>query len=87
MGRQPSQAPPSRCSTALRPLAPWAVLWARLFQHCFLFAIAIVNLLVFRSIYRAFVRVRRGEPYVDEDFDLLLADRGFLSRIFRPMFA
>jgi len=31
--------------------------------------------------------VRRGEPYVDEDFDMLLGNRGFLSRLFRPMFA
>src|SRR5579862_8115776 len=34
----------------------------------FLFAIAIVNLIVLRSIYGTFVRVRRGEPYVEEDF-------------------
>lgn len=52
----------------------------------FLFAIAIVNLIVLRSIYRAFLRVRRGEPYMEEDFDMLLGSRGFLSRIFRPMF-
>jgi high-affinity nickel-transport protein len=52
----------------------------------FLFAIAIVNLVVLRSIYQAFVRVRRGEPYVEEDFDLLLGNRGFLSRFFRPIF-
>jgi high-affinity nickel-transport protein len=52
----------------------------------FLFAIAIVNLIVLRSICRAFVRVRRGEPYVEEDFDLLLGSRGFLARLFRPMF-
>jgi nickel/cobalt transporter (NiCoT) family protein len=52
----------------------------------FLFAIAIVNLIVLRSIYIAFVRVRRGEPYVDEDFDMLLGNRGFLARLFRPMF-
>jgi high-affinity nickel-transport protein len=52
----------------------------------FLFAIAIVNLIVLRSIYRTFVRVRRGEPYVDEDFDILLGSRGFLARLFRPMF-
>ncbi len=52
----------------------------------FLFAIALVNLIVLRSIYQTFVRVRRGEPYVDEDFNLLLSDRGFLSRLFRPMF-
>ncbi|HZC66530.1 MAG TPA: HoxN/HupN/NixA family nickel/cobalt transporter [Candidatus Dormibacteraeota bacterium] len=52
----------------------------------FLFAIAIVNLIVLRSIYRAFVRVRSGGAYVEEDFDLLLGNRGFLSRLFRPMF-
>jgi high-affinity nickel-transport protein len=52
----------------------------------FLLGIAFVNLIVLRSIYRAFVRVRGGAPYVEEDFDMLLADRGFLSRLFRPMF-
>ena len=52
----------------------------------FLFAIAIVNLIVLRSIYRVFVRVRQGEPYVEEDSDMLLAGPGFLARIFRPMF-
>src|SRR6204780_5051447 len=52
----------------------------------FLFAIAIVNLIVLRSIYRTFVRVRRGEPYVDEDLNMLLGGRGILARLFRPMF-
>ncbi len=58
-----------------------------LVSSLFLFAIAIVNIIVLRAIYRAFVRVRNGAPYVDEDFDILLADRGFLARLFRPMFA
>jgi high-affinity nickel-transport protein len=53
----------------------------------FLFGIAIVNLVVLRSVYLAFRRVRRGERYVEGDFDLLLGSRGFLSRLFRPMFA
>jgi high-affinity nickel-transport protein len=53
----------------------------------FLFGIAIVNMIVLRSIYAAFKRVRRGERYVEEDFDMLLGSRGFLSRLFRPMFA
>jgi nickel/cobalt transporter (NiCoT) family protein len=57
-----------------------------LISASFLFAIAIVNLIVLRSVYRTFVRVRRGEPYVAEDLDLLLAGRGFLARVFRPMF-
>jgi high-affinity nickel-transport protein len=37
-------------------------------------------------VLRAFRRVRRGEPYVDEDLDMLLANRGFLARLFRPLF-
>ncbi len=52
----------------------------------FLFAIAAINLVVLRSIYRTFRSVRRGEPYVDEDFDLLLGSRGLLARLFRPLF-
>jgi high-affinity nickel-transport protein len=43
-------------------------------------------LIVLQSVYRSFMRVRAGEPYVEEDFDLLLGNRGFLSRLFRPMF-
>jgi high-affinity nickel-transport protein len=57
-----------------------------LVSSLFLFAIALVNLVVLKSVIRSFRKVRRGEPYVEEDFDLLLANRGFLSRLFRPMF-
>jgi high-affinity nickel-transport protein len=52
----------------------------------FLFAIALVNVFVLRSVYRAFIRVRSGGQYIEEDFDLLLGSRGFLSRLFRPVF-
>ena len=52
----------------------------------FLLGIAVANLIVLRSVCRTFSRVRRGEPYVDEDLDLLLSSRGFLARIFRPVF-
>jgi high-affinity nickel-transport protein len=52
----------------------------------FLFAIALMNLIILRSIYRAWRHVRNGGAYVDDDFDMLLADRGFFSRLFRPMF-
>jgi nickel/cobalt transporter (NiCoT) family protein len=52
----------------------------------FLFAIALVNLSVLRSVYRSFVRVRAGQPYVEEDFQLLLNGRGLLNRVFRPIF-
>jgi high-affinity nickel-transport protein len=53
----------------------------------FLFTIAFINLTVLRAVYRVFVRVRNGAPYVEEDLNLLLADRGLLARLFRPMFA
>ena len=52
----------------------------------FLFAIGVCNLIVLRSIYRAFVRVRSGGSHQDEDFDVLLGNRGCFSRIFRPIF-
>src|SRR6202789_510981 len=52
----------------------------------FLFAIAIINLIVLQTVIHSFARVRRGEPYVEEDFDLLLGNRGFLARLFRPVF-
>jgi high-affinity nickel-transport protein len=57
-----------------------------LVSSLFLFAIAIVNLIVLASVYRTFTRVRRGGAYVEEDFDLLLGNRGFLTRLFRPIF-
>lgn len=57
-----------------------------LISTVFLFAIAILNLFVLRSICRTFTRVRRGEPYIEEDFDLLLGNRSFLGRLFRPAF-
>ncbi|WP_242197366.1 MULTISPECIES: HoxN/HupN/NixA family nickel/cobalt transporter [unclassified Pseudomonas] len=52
----------------------------------FLLVIALMNLVILRSIYKAWRHVREGGAYVDEDVDLLLADRGFMARIFRPLF-
>ena len=52
----------------------------------FLFAIAILNLIVFRGVYRAFRRVRAGGAYVEEDLDILLAHGGVLTRLLRPLF-
>ena len=52
----------------------------------FLFAIAAVNLVVLRSTWLAFRRVRRGEAYGADELDLLLNGRGLLARVFRPMF-
>jgi nickel/cobalt transporter (NiCoT) family protein len=52
----------------------------------FLFALAIVNVLVFVSVYRTFQAVKRGESFVESDFDILLNSRGLLARLFRPLF-
>jgi nickel/cobalt transporter (NiCoT) family protein len=52
----------------------------------FLFAIAAMNLAILRSVWRTFRHVRDGGQYVDEDFDLLLNNRGLLARLFRPLF-
>jgi nickel/cobalt transporter (NiCoT) family protein len=57
-----------------------------LISTAFLFVIAGIDLIVLRSIYQAFQRVRRGAPYVEKDFDILLGSRGLLARLFRPMF-
>jgi nickel/cobalt transporter (NiCoT) family protein len=51
----------------------------------FLFAIAIVNLIVLLSVCITFAKVHRGEPYVESDLDILLGNRGILSRLFCPM--
>jgi nickel/cobalt transporter (NiCoT) family protein len=52
----------------------------------FLFALALMNVLILRGIYRAWRHVRSGGAYIDDDFDMLLANRGFLARLFRPLF-
>jgi nickel/cobalt transporter (NiCoT) family protein len=52
----------------------------------FLFAIAAVNFAILRSVYRSFVAVRRGGAIVDADIEALLAQRGLLGRLFRPLF-
>ena len=52
----------------------------------FLFAIAAMNLLIFRSVWLTFRHVKRGGAYVEEDLDLLLNQRGFAARLFRPLF-
>ncbi|MGO4326072.1 HoxN/HupN/NixA family nickel/cobalt transporter [Cupriavidus sp. 2TAF22] len=52
----------------------------------FLFLLAFFNLLILISVWRAFRAVRRGEALKEQDLDLLLNNRGFLARLFRPLF-
>jgi high-affinity nickel-transport protein len=52
----------------------------------FLILIAIMNLLIFRSIYHVFKQVRLGKPYQEEDIDQMMSQSGFLVRRFRRIF-
>ncbi len=52
----------------------------------FLLLIGIANLFILKGIWLAFVRARRGGAITEEDLDALLAGRGLLARVFRPMF-
>jgi nickel/cobalt transporter (NiCoT) family protein len=57
-----------------------------LVSAAFLFLVAAANLLILLSVYRTFREVRRGGAFVEEDLNHLLARRGLLGRLFRPMF-
>jgi high-affinity nickel-transport protein len=52
----------------------------------FLFAIAIANIFVLLGVWKAFQRVKRGGHYAEDDLNFLLANRGVLGRLFRPLF-
>jgi len=52
----------------------------------FLLLIGLANLFILKGIWAAFSRTRAGHRIADEDLDALLAGRGFVTRIFRPMF-
>ena len=52
----------------------------------FLFAVAVVNIVILRGVWHTFQRVRRGGAYADEELDILLNGRGLLARLFRPLF-
>ena len=51
----------------------------------FLFLIAAANLMVLGGVYRTMRGLRGGEPVRDEN--TLLQQRGWLARLFRPLFA
>lgn len=53
----------------------------------FLLIIALANLVILRGVWKAFQGARAGRAVHEESLDLLLSGRGFLARIFRPLFA
>jgi high-affinity nickel-transport protein len=52
----------------------------------FLLAIAVINLVILRGVWKSFRKARRGEPVEEQELNALLAGRGLLARIFRPLF-
>ena len=52
----------------------------------FLLVMAALNLTIAKSTYSTLRQVRSGGVFADDDFDVLLNKRGFLTRIFRPLF-
>ena len=52
----------------------------------FLFAIAVANIIVLVSVWRTFQTVKSGGRFVDDDLNLMLANRGLLGRLFRRFF-
>jgi high-affinity nickel-transport protein len=57
-----------------------------LVSAAFLLAIAIANLFVLRGVWRSFREVRNGRGLDEDALNLLLAGRGILARLFRPLF-
>jgi nickel/cobalt transporter (NiCoT) family protein len=52
----------------------------------FLLAIAVINLVILRGVWASFRKARRGEPVEEQELNALLADRGLLARLFKPLF-
>ena len=52
----------------------------------FLLAMAVMNLVIARSVYKTYRHVRRGGQYNDDSFNILLNNRGMIARLLRPLF-
>ena len=52
----------------------------------FLLAMALLNLVIARSVWRTYRHVRRGGGYDDDSFNVLLNSRGMIARLLRPLF-
>ena len=52
----------------------------------FLLAMAVMNLVIASSVYRTYRHVRCGGVFNDDDLNILLNKRGFITRLLRPLF-
>ncbi len=76
----------SQVSSRFEDLKAFGDIFGTSASALFLFLLAAFNIVVMISVWRTFCAVKRGERYSEEDFDLLLNSRGFLARLFRPLF-
>jgi|HubBroStandDraft_6_1064221.scaffolds.fasta_scaffold65071_2 high-affinity nickel-transport protein len=51
----------------------------------FLIAIALINIIILRGVWKAFQEARRGQEYTNQTPDTLMGS-GILGRLFRPLF-
>ncbi|HEY7348999.1 MAG TPA: HoxN/HupN/NixA family nickel/cobalt transporter [Ktedonobacterales bacterium] len=68
------------------PLKTYGGLIGTSVSALFLFAIAVINIIILAQIFQTFRSVTRGSSYSEEDVDEYLNKRGFFARIFRPVF-
>lgn len=52
----------------------------------FLLVIGIINLVILKNVWAAFLRARRGERLADADLEVLLTGQGIFARFLRPLF-
>ncbi|MDB5632217.1 MAG: nickel transporter [Tardiphaga sp.] len=52
----------------------------------FLLAVAVANIFILLLVFRLFKAVKRGERFIEEDFNVLLSQRGFIGRLLRSLF-
>ncbi len=64
----------------------WGGLIGTSVSALFLFAIAIMNIIILVQIVQTFRSVTRGGGYNEEEIEEYLNKRGFFARIFRPLF-
>jgi high-affinity nickel-transport protein len=76
----------SQVSERFDDLKAFGDIFGTLASALFLFLLAAFNIIVLISVWRTFQAVKRGERFSEDDFDMLLNSRGFLARLFRPLF-
>jgi len=71
---------------ALAPFQKFGGAIGGVVSAAFLLLIGLANLWILRGLWAAFRHMRRGRHLADQDLDALLAARGFLARVFQPVF-